>query len=230
MKRFRMLFFIVPILAFCSIVYELLLAQSLAAFLENTILRYSVTIGLYMVSMGFGAMAAEGRWVKFPILSLLIIEIFLTIFGGFAIILLHLLNLLVSKFVFTLLAHGLIILIGILTGFEIPLLIKISNKERKNSENIILGLDYIGALLGTLIFAFIFYPKMGLIGSSLFVGALNALTGILLWFMPKRVSLQKKRVYNFALCTQMIFFIGIVVCLLSSNILNEYFMSKYLGG
>ena len=39
------------ILAFCSIVYELLLGQTLSAFLGNTVLRYSVTIGLYMMSL-----------------------------------------------------------------------------------------------------------------------------------------------------------------------------------
>ena len=49
------------VLAFCSIVYELLLGQSLSAFLGNTVLRYSVTIGLYMLSMGIGSLLAEGK-------------------------------------------------------------------------------------------------------------------------------------------------------------------------
>ena len=44
-----MIYAITFVLAFCSIVYELLLGQTLSAFLGNTVLRYSVTIGLYMM-------------------------------------------------------------------------------------------------------------------------------------------------------------------------------------
>ena len=64
------------ILAFCSIVYELLLGQTLSAFLGNTVLRYSVTIGLYMMSLGIGSMIAEGRFVERPVTSLLRVEPF----------------------------------------------------------------------------------------------------------------------------------------------------------
>ena len=49
-----MTYIITLILAFCSIVYELLLGQTLSAFFGNTVLRYSVTIGLYLFAMGMG--------------------------------------------------------------------------------------------------------------------------------------------------------------------------------
>lgn len=55
-----MVYIFTLVLAFCSIVYELLLGQSLSAFMGNTVLRYSVTIGLYLFSMGMGALFAEG--------------------------------------------------------------------------------------------------------------------------------------------------------------------------
>ena len=80
------------LLGFCSIVYELLLGQSLSAFLGNTVLRYSVTIGLYMLSMGIGALMAEGRWVKHAATTLLKVEILLTVVGGFSVIFLLILN------------------------------------------------------------------------------------------------------------------------------------------
>ena len=66
-----MIYTITFILAFCSMAYELLLGQSLSAFMGNTVLRYSVTIGLYMLSMGIGSLMAEGRIVKHPVTSLL---------------------------------------------------------------------------------------------------------------------------------------------------------------
>ena len=81
-----MIYTITFILAFCSIAYELLLGQSLSAFLGNTVLRYSVTIGLYMLSMGIGSLMAEGRFVKSPVTALLKIELLLTVTGGFSVI------------------------------------------------------------------------------------------------------------------------------------------------
>ena len=89
-----------------------------------------------------------------------------------------------SVLVFSVFAHGLIILIGILTGFEIPLLIEIINKFRKNSENLILGWDYFGAFVGTIIFAFCFYPQVGLVQTSLFIGFLNPKFFILVRTLP----------------------------------------------
>ena len=132
------------LLAFCSIVYELLLGQSLSAFLGNTVLRYSVTIGLYMLSMGIGSLMAEGRMVKHVVTTLLKVEILLTITGGFSVILLLIVDSLgPPEIVFSLLAHLLIILIGILTGLEIPLLMELRNLEVDGSERSVLGVDYL---------------------------------------------------------------------------------------
>ena len=44
------------IVSFCSIVYELLLAQTLSTVLGNTVVRYSLTIGFYLAAKGIGAM------------------------------------------------------------------------------------------------------------------------------------------------------------------------------
>lgn len=231
MGRFNIIFLITFILAFCSIVYELLLAQSLSAFLENTVLRYSVTIGLYMFSMGFGALMAEGRFIRNPVLTLLRIEILLTVIGGFAVVLLHLLNMSVlSRLVFSLLVHGLIVLIGVLTGFEIPLLIEIRNREKERSENAVLGVDYFGAVLGTIIFAFVFYPVMGLIPTAFFVGSLNAGAGILLFTQREKVKRESKSKYYIYLSIQAVLLVIIIVCLVNSGNINSYFINHYLRG
>lgn len=87
-----MIYALAFLLAFCSIIYELLLGQSLSAFLGNTVLRYSVTIGLYMLSMGIGALLAEGRFVKHAVTTLLKVEVLLTVCGGFSVIFLLLVD------------------------------------------------------------------------------------------------------------------------------------------
>ena len=72
-----MTYVIIFILAYCSIVYELTMAQSLSAFLGDTVLRYSTTIGLYLASMGIGAFLCRGGLFRNPAYSLVKIEIML---------------------------------------------------------------------------------------------------------------------------------------------------------
>ncbi len=230
MKQWSILYALKFILAFCSIVYELVLAQALSAFLENTVLRYSVTIGLYIFSMGLGALISEGRMLKHPVIVLLRIEILLTLIGGGAIILLHSVDLLhLSRLIFSVLAHILIILIGILTGFELPLLMELRNREKENSENLMLAFDYAGAFTGTIIFAFIFYPKVGLIPTAFIVGFMNAVAGLLLFTQRQKVLETMQKSYYVSLSLQALLLIMIVICLFHVDRINNYFLILYMN-
>ena len=230
MKRIKILFVLKFFLAFCSIAYELVLAQALSAFLENTVLRYSITIGLYMCSMGFGALAAEGRLAKRPILTLLRVEILLTVLGGFSLVLLHSVDMLnLSRVIFSVFAYGLIILIGLLTGFELPLFMRTINKDGKYSENIVLAVDYAGALAGTIIFAFVFYPKIGLMPTAFFVGLLNSMAGLVLYAFRSEDSEGKDSAYDVSLYIQVVLFMLMIFCLVNSYNLSNYFIIRYMG-
>lgn len=230
MKRFNILYLLAFILAFCSIVYELILAQSLSAFLENTVLRYSVTIGLYMFSMGFGALAAEGRFVRHPVLTLLRIEIFLTVIGGLSVILLYGIDsLLVSRLLFSVCAHTLIIFIGILTGAEVPLLIALLNTEKGSLENTVLGVNYTGAFLGTIVFAFVFYPRLGLVSSSFCVAFLNAAAGLLLSTQRHRVDEERLKPFRVSLGIQAFLLFIIGAGLFCSQRISDFFVNRYIG-
>ena len=224
-----MFYLIKFILAFCSIAYELLLAQSLAAFLDNTVLRYSITIGLYMFSMGLGSLAVGRLCKKGPFLSLLKIEGFLTIVGGLCLVWLHFLDILgLPRIVFAFFAHVLIIVIGFLTGFETPLIMDMISGKKKDRENVVLAFDYLGALTGTLVFAFIFYPVMGLMPAAFLTGALNALAGIL--FLTRKKQIIGDAVFNFKKALG--FQIGLVVLMLGilvyASQINEFFIQQYL--
>src|SRR3989338_8540170 len=43
------------VVSFCSIVYELVYSQALTVLYGETVARYSITIGLYLLSLGAGA-------------------------------------------------------------------------------------------------------------------------------------------------------------------------------
>jgi spermidine synthase len=218
------------LLGFCSIVYELLLGQSLSAFLGNTVLRYSVTIGLYMLSMGIGALMAEGRWVKHAATTLLKVEILLTAVGGFSVLCLLILNSVgMPDLLFSVFAHLLIVLIGVLTGFEIPLLIELKGLEVEGSERAVLGIDYLGAFCGTVAFAFVFYPRFGLIPSAFFVALINALVGVCLYTQRYKVHEAGRRGYATLLGVQAVLFVVLAVLVQIAGRVNELFLHFYLG-
>lgn len=225
-----MIYILTPVLAFCSVVYELLLGQTLSAFFGNTVLRYSVTIGLYMFSMGIGALLVRGRVAKSPVISLQLVELLLAIIGGYSLALLFFLDWVgVPLLVFSVISHGLIIVIGILTGAEIPLLIALQNKKSPRSETSVLGIDYVGAFLGTLVFAFYFYPTMGLTFTALTVALLNAVAGLFLVAEEHNVEPERQRVFSGLLVGQGIICLCIGYSLYRAHTLNEYFVSLYLN-
>jgi spermidine synthase len=224
-----MIYTITFVLAFCSIVYELLLGQTLSAFLGNTVLRYSVTIGLYMMSLGIGSMIAEGRFVKHPVTSLLRVEILLTLVGGSSVVVLFFVNALgVPPIVLSVIAHTLIIVIGILSGFEIPLLISLKNFEAENRDNTIIGVNYLGAFLGTIVFAFALYPFVGLVPTAFTVAFMNAIVGILLLTQAKYVDESEQRQYRAMLGFAAALVLVLGYCLLAATRISEWILKSYL--
>ncbi len=237
-----MIYMFTFILAFCSIAYELLLGQSLSAFLGNTVLRYSVTIGLYMLSMGIGCLMAEGKFVKSPVTALLKIELLLTVTGGFSVISLLILELFRASpvgflgpgpfpdhyhrdFRLDLLRP---IPSFIFTGFEIPLLMHLKNLETDQSESSVLGVDYLGAFFGTVAFALVFYPIMGLIPTAFFVATLNAAVGVALLTQTSKVQSHEHKQYRTLIALQAVLLIVMVACLSTASTINELFLKQYL--
>jgi spermidine synthase len=217
------------ILAFCSIVYELLLGQTLSAFLGNTVLRYSVTIGLYMMSLGIGSMIAEGRFVARPVLTLLRVELLLTLVGGSSVVFLFYVNAIgVPPIVLSLIAHSLIILIGILSGFEIPLLIGLKNYEAKDRDNAIIGVNYLGAFLGTMVFAFVLYPYVGIVPTAFMVALFNAVVGVSLLSQMKHVDESERRQFNTMLGLVTVMLIALVYGLFEAPRITELVLKTYL--
>ncbi len=225
-----MIYIFTFVLAFCSIVYELLLGQSLSAFFGNTVLRYSVTIGVYMLAMGIGALTAEGRLVRRPVITLLRVETLLTVVGGGSVSFLFLVNSLgVGPLVLKVFAHLLIVVIGILSGFEIPLLMRLKATEAEGKDTLVLGVDYIGAFCGTVVFAFVFYPIVGIVPTAFAVALLNAVVGIGLLTQVDKVEKPEHREFSILLVVQVLLLVALGVNLYFADRINEYFVASYLG-
>ncbi len=193
----RTTFAITFIVSFCSIVYELLLAQTLSTVLGNTVLRYCLTIGFYLAAKGAGAMLCSTRR-RDSARTLFRVEMVLIMVGGLSVILINLFDVIqkyiysqspvfqqtvfldgcIAEIIFFVLSHSVIIAIGILSGFEIPLLIDIAKKEKSGTTNMILGVDYFGSLAGAILFPLVLLPTLGLFSTSFATAILNGLAGL----------------------------------------------------
>ena len=225
-----MIYALTLVLAFCSIVYELLLGQALSAFLGNTVLRYSVTIGLYMMSLGIGSMIAEGRFVARPAVGLLRVETLLTLFGGGSVVFLFFIDSTgATELTLSITAHLLIIIIGVLSGFEIPLLIALKNLDAEYRDNAIIGINYLGAFLGTMTFAFILYPCVGLIATAFIIALLNATVGILLLLQKKHVPASDLPHFRGMLVIVSTLALVLVYYLIMADYISELILQAYLN-
>ncbi|QLH79941.1 spermidine synthase [Halosimplex rubrum] len=213
----RLLLALTFVVAFCSIAYELVYSELLTVFYGGTVLRYSITIGLYLFSMGVGSFLSAH--LDDPAGNFLRTEVYLALAGpagaGFMIALNAFPDVtltvgrLALKEPLTLgLAHVPILVVGLLSGFEIPLLnelvehreetlfaalgglyprrivrgalgvfFSVSEAEGRSFSEV-LGVDYLGGLAGTVVYALVLYPRYGLVVSVLVLGLLNGLAAL----------------------------------------------------
>ena len=228
--RKTLLLFITVVVSLCSICYELLLAQSLCLFLRNTVLRYSVTIGLYLFAMGLGARSVEGGGLRNPRCQLLMTEIWLTFAGGFLMLWLYGLDRLFgSGPLFAVLSHGLILLVGYLTGKELPILMELMKDEVPHAESKVLGFSYFGAVIGTMVFAFIYYPVTGLVMAAFITGLLNSCAGLLTNYLDTEPDREEARRFYPLLYFQVALFIVMAIGLIFTPGIKEFCVDLYLN-
>lgn len=178
MKRTPLLFLNVIIIATCGLIYELLAATVSSYVLGDSVTQFSLIIGVYLFAMGVGSYLS--RFVEKNLAEKFIdIEIAVAVVGGLSAPLLFLTFAYVSYF--GIILYSMVFIIGTLVGLEIPLLMRILKDELDFKELVsrVLALDYVGALVGSLLFPIFLVPKLGLNRTSLVFGMLNA--GVGLW-------------------------------------------------
>lgn len=177
MKRTPLLFLNVIIIATCGLIYELLAATVSSYVLGDSVTQFSLIIGVYLSAMGLGSYLS--RFVDKRIAERFIdIELAVAIIGGLSAPLLFLTFAYVSYF--GIILYTMVFAIGVLVGLEIPLLMRILKDELDFKELVsrVLALDYVGALVGSLLFPIFLVPKLGLNRTSVLFGMLNAAVGL----------------------------------------------------
>ncbi|MCK6595718.1 MAG: hypothetical protein L6Q33_10995 [Bacteriovoracaceae bacterium] len=226
------------VFAFCSIMYELLLAQSLSSTMGNTILRYNMTIGLYVAAMGFGAIIYSRLDHSFKDVTFIKVETLLAILGFFAPFLVLIFDSLMFKtsqnlslhfysssiqwpiFFFN---HFLIIAIGFLSGYELPMLMDMYKQFSKKSSMQILAVDYVGTLLGALCFPLLILPYFSIFK----IGCVIAMINVFFTMFYIRFFCWKKGLVKYLLFLMTLFLLigGEVVGLFSFEklVMNNFY-------
>lgn len=191
----RILLFSVFVLSLCGIIYELVLASLATYLFGNPVQQYSVTIGVFLSSMGLGSYLS--RFITKNLVKMFIaIEVILGLIGGLSVVVLNYLFSFSSSFYF--LHLFLLVVIGTLVGLEIPLITRILKKygALKDILSNVLTLDYIGGLAGSLLFPLLLFPILGRFLTSITVGLVNIVVALI---VIARVRYPEKRISDYFL-------------------------------
>jgi len=208
------------IVALCSFAYELVYSELLTVIYGGTVTQYGLTIGLFFSSLGVGSFLVR-HFDNAQHSNFFRTEVYLALTApiGFLFILwvnTAALPQALPNEILQVAARLPVVIVGVLSGFELPLLLSMVQSEASRSasppgwvkrigraiENgtyrmlstvfqtdresteydtysTVLAMDYLGGLLGALVYVFVLYPQLGLIPSVFVLALLNCVAAVL---------------------------------------------------
>lgn len=190
-----LLFATVLVIATAGIVYELVAGAMASYVLGDSVTQFSLIIGVYLSALGLGAYLSKFITKNLE-RTFVEVELATALAGGALAPALFLTY--AHTTVFQLVLYTGVVLVGTLVGIELPLLIRILRKQISLADLLAKALtfDYVGALVGSVLFSLVLVPRLGLVRTSLLFGLLNAIVGIASSYMldnPKAPKLRGVR-------------------------------------
>ncbi|MQA16924.1 MAG: polyamine aminopropyltransferase [Pseudonocardiaceae bacterium] len=172
------LLFATFVCAACGLVYELALIAQGSYLLGDSVTQTSVVLAVMVFAMGMGSLAAKPLQRR-AALSFAAVEAALALVGGLAVLALYVSFAWWDLYWPSLI--GIAFAVGALIGAEIPLLMTLLQRIRRQDAGSaaadLFAADYVGALVGGLAFPFLLLPLLGQLRGAMTVGALNAIAG-----------------------------------------------------
>lgn len=173
--------------AACGLVYELELVALGGYLLGDSMTQTSLVLSVMVFAMGVGSLLAK-RLTRRPATSFALVECALALVGGISVLALYSCWAWLDRYrAATAGLVGMTFAIGTLIGAEIPLLMTLIQRIRREDAGRaaadLFAADYVGALIGGLAFPFLLLPAFGQATGALLTGAVNALAGaaVVLW-------------------------------------------------
>ncbi|MGV9563146.1 polyamine aminopropyltransferase [Streptomyces sp. NPDC003480] len=172
--------------AACGLVYELELVALASYLTGDSVTQASVVLSVMVFAMGIGSLAAKRLRFR-AAAGFGAVEAALALVGGSSAMALY------AVFAWTgdwggvwsggprCLLVGFSLAIGLLIGAEVPLLMELIQRIRRQDAGgavaDLFAADYVGALVGGLAFPFLLLPQLGQLTGALLTGAVNAVAG-----------------------------------------------------
>ncbi|MCX3060748.1 polyamine aminopropyltransferase [Streptomyces beihaiensis] len=172
--------------AACGLVYELELVALASYLMGDSVTQASVVLSVMVFAMGLGSLAAKRLRAR-AAAGFGMVEAALALVGGCSAMALY------AAFVWTgdwggawtdgprYLLVGFSLAIGVLIGAEVPLLMVLIQRIRRQDPGgavaDLFAADYVGALVGGLAFPFLLLPRLGQLTGALLTGGVNAVAG-----------------------------------------------------
>ncbi|GAA2406928.1 polyamine aminopropyltransferase [Streptomyces glaucosporus] len=164
--------------AACGLVYELVLVAMGSHLAGGSVTNTSVVLSVMVFAMGLGALLAKRLRVR-AAAGFGAVEALLALVGGGSAMALYGCFAWFGGSRAPLIGFALVI--GVLIGAEMPLLMTLIQRIRRQDAGgavaDLFAADYVGALVGGLAFPFLLLPLLGQISGALLVGAVNAAVG-----------------------------------------------------
>ncbi|WP_129840031.1 polyamine aminopropyltransferase [Streptomyces sp. RFCAC02] len=176
--------------AACGLVYELALVALGGYLIGNTITQTSVVLAIMVFAMGIGSLAAKPLQRR-AVGAFAVVEGLLALVGGLSVLVLYVIFAWAGIYTPTMTVVAFVV--GLLIGAEIPLLMTMLQRIRKQEAGgavaDVFAVDYLGALVGGLCFPLLLLPTFGQLKGVLVVGVVNAVAGVVsvLWVFRGRL-------------------------------------------
>ncbi|WP_424636864.1 polyamine aminopropyltransferase [Embleya sp. AB8] len=178
------LLFAVLVCAACGLVYELALAALGGTLGGDPVVETSIVLSVMVFAMGVGALAAKPL-ARHAAAAFLVAELLLAACGGLCATALYAGFAWYDVYRWPMIAVAGVL--GLLIGAEIPLLMTLVQRIRPQDAGSavadLFAADYVGALIGGLLFPFLLLPHLGQLRTVLLAGMVNAIAGalVVLW-------------------------------------------------
>jgi spermidine synthase len=172
-----LLYVTVVLVATCGLVYELVAGAVSTYLLGDSVTQLSTVIGVHLSAMGVGAWLS--KYVEERVAERFIdSQLAASLVGGLGGPILYL-TFSQSSHV-RLVLYLLVATTGILVGAQIPLLMRVLKRRVAFKDVVprVLALDYVGALVGALLFALLLLPSLGILRTGVVFGVLGVLSAM----------------------------------------------------
>jgi spermidine synthase len=207
--------------AACGIIYELALLTLSTSLNGGGIVATSLIVAGYIAALGAGALLVKPL-LHWAAIAFVAVEALLAIVGGLSAAALYVMFSFVGGSLL-MLALG-TALIGALVGAEVPLLMTLLQQRRSASKDVatdtgrtlanLNAADYLGALIGGLVWPFVLLPHLGMIRGAAATGIINLLAAaVVSIFLLRRVLSTRQLITAFGA-------LGLALALLATLLLR----------